>query len=356
MMLFVLIKRKFYLFLMMSFFCLPSMAAPTCDQTLVADMLTEMHLDTSIKYNQELLNALDKEYGNGMGKHLADKHSYLKGHRWGLVDKSTLAWARNAVFGADNFRTRYIPLISKSYDIRALDDYIRAVFESLFLFQRKSILVFKKEDDFLLFKTRAEDNLKNIISHFYPRMPEDEKSAKIQEFKDNYFDDDTYFFSFDQIPHNRAVIVIVGHGSAGVDGIKLGDTIIAAQDITNVLKEYKLPSDATIELNNCFSGCEIAPLPFTIAHIKDQFLKGNLMSLIKTDSSFLTVFSNFLHKDITTFNGVINGYVGTIQGRKQKSVLGLNGKYKKLSNAVAVWGTDGEIKIKKDEGTISIIR
>lgn len=355
-------KRLLYVgfhFLLFFIFIAHSLAGViyTCKPNEIKADLIELDLDPDLTTNQELITAISSQYGSEIHNLLTENHPTLLHNPDARFDNKTLQWAINTIWDPKSPNARYLLLLGDIFEDSVIDDYIKIAYSSLFISMRRTSLVFFNNLDFVLFQLRVESELDLIIKKIFPDLSENSLKRNIHIFKEKYFTEGAYIIGSLDNKINNPIIIIDGHGMAGGDYIKVGDTQISYTDIVKKLIAFKVPSDAFVKLNSCFSGCAENKLDLTIKDIKQKFYQGILteeIGIIK--GSFLYTFSQHLFQQIPSFNGRVEGYLGTVFSSSVSNVLKKNGSIMPIGNATKVTGTDGNIRLKQEESSVHVTR
>ena len=327
-----------------------------CDIDQLEDQLIEFGLDPSIRINNELLSEIQYKYGDEISNYLTEKHPLMKNRPLDMIDEETVEWVIDAIWNTENKRTRYMPILFPLNNNKVLKDYILTAFENLSLEKKKTKLVFKNKEDFLSFKEMARKELKNIILSHYPEYPDHIIYHDIENFRKYYLNQTGYQFTFKNIAHRNPILIIEGHGAAGVDGLTVGGVTLTSEQLIHNLNLLHMPNDATIKMNSCFSGCGDNKFNFTIKEIKYLFKNDLLSKVAETNNSFTHIFHKSLYENFHSFNGVVHGYLGLLFSTPENNVLKKDGSIMTLGNASKITGTDGSVLLKKEDVRISLSR
>ena len=329
----------------------------TCDPAEIKNELIELNLDPDITTNEDLLSELRVEYGVKIHALLTEKHPLLLQQPRARFDNKTLQWVIETIWHPTSPSTRYLPLLADLSDDSVIDDYLKTAYRALFISNERTALLFLTQLDFILFELRAETELDRIIRESQPNISEDAIKKSTSIFKEKYLRKENYLVGSFNPNITNPIVIVDGHGMAGKDHIKVGDLLISYRDIVKTLIDIKLPDGALIKLNSCLSGCIDNKLNLTVAQIKYKFQQGTLTTDIGLiHGSFLQLFSQYLFQHYHQFQGTIEGYLGTVFYAPVKNVLRKDGKIMPVGNATKVTGTDGNIRLKKEQSAVQIHR
>ena len=341
------------------FFPISVFSAPVdvCDKKEIETRLLQLHLDSEVTTNQQLLLAIEEKYGNEMTTAISVEHPLMKQAPDDIFDASTLYWLESYIWSKKAPNTRYIPVFGdlKKHDVKM--EYIKIAFTELYDKSKKTMFLFFNKKDYKRFKVKLDSNLTKFIMSHYPNTTEDELKIQIERFKSSYLKDGNFELGFEYMESQKPVIVIVGHGDEAGDSISVGNDDITIETLISTLKEAGLKNEATIKLNSCYSGCFKSKVDYSVDKIKHMFKSGILISAIgSVQGSLMENFSTQLFKNIPSFNGLVQGYIGAITQAPQKNVLKMNGQLMKRGNASEITGNDGFVLLKKEEVRVSMSR
>lgn len=347
-------KHIFLFFILYSSFHLHSSPTDACDLTKLKNNLIAFGLPPELTKNAQLLEEIKNKYGNSIESYLTEKHPAIKNAPDQPIDLNTLDWLRDAIWSTENIRVRYSPMFFIDND-NVMDEMIILAFERLYYVSQRTAFVFESEADFILFQKASINRLRDLILNKIPSFDLQQLSEVIKSYQKYYMTHGNYKIGFNSIAHTDYVVVLEGHGSAGFDGIDIGNATLSSEKIIKKLKQFNLAANATIKIRSCFSACEKNELNLTVDEIKKEFLSGKLLSHIKLGSgSFLEIFIRQLKHEFPEFNGTVEGYIGLVPTTPKNNVLKKNGEMMHYGNAVQVEGSDGSIYLKKEDAKVSI--
>lgn len=327
-----------------------------CLPEQLKEELMQMELDPDIVVNHEFLNALKIEYGEEVLDYLISKHPYLSDPSK-HIDPLTLHWAAEAIWSPKSKIAKYMLIIMNLSDEETLKEYISFALQNLFDMKNKTKLVFLTKEDFNKFKAKATLTIQELLLSNNPNLPDIELLTIAKAFKKYYLGKSGHMIGFDAKPYENIIISIEGHGDAGNDNLVLGHSMMSSDELIDKIKEIKIPTDATVRIDVCFSGCTTRKLEMTKNEIKHLFISNQLTSHFGVISgSFIDTVSKKLYQAMPAFNGRVEGYIGRVITLPKQRVLRKNGTLMLRGNAVEVTGSDGVILLKKEEAIISISR
>lgn len=340
-------------------FSMSVFAAPVevCDRKEIETKLEQLHLDPEITTNNQFLLGIEEKYGQEMVESISVVHPYMKSAPDDMIDVATIYWLESYIWSHKAPNTRYLPVFGNLRNESVINEYIKVAFTELYNKSKKSMFIFFKKQDYKLFKKDLDSNLTKFIMSYYPHTTESELKTKIEAFKFSYLKDGNFEIGFHNMETEKPVVVIVGHGDVDGNSILIGDEDLKIDVFVSKLKESGLKNQATIKLNSCYSGCSKIEIDYSLEEIKYMFKNGILISAIgSVYGSLMDRFSSHLFKEIPSFNGVVQGYIGNLFQIPQQNVLKKNGQIMKRGNASEIVGNNGAIKLKKEEVRVSMTR
>lgn len=348
-----------YSFILLFFIISNTKASPLypCNAGTIKTDLVELGLDPEIKLNHQLMSALKIEYGDKLISILINMHPVLAQSPNISISSDTIQWVVDVIWSPENPTANYIPILIDLNNELIVDQYIGIVFDGLLNNSSKMKLVFVNQEQFVIFKTRVNSNLKEIISNRHPDMTAETLKRGLSAFNDHYLSDDGYNVTFEGINHKEPIVSIYGHGRAGHDYIKVGDYKAYASSLVDKLKLIGIPQDSIINLESCFSGCTKKKLELSIYTIKGLFVTKKLTQLPgNIKGSLLDVLSKKIFEKMPTFTGNVNGYMGKMSNMPSRNILKIDGTYLLSGYASLLTGIDGDLRVKKSDVKISISR
>lgn len=350
---------KILFFILLLFFNNIANASPTegCEPEKIKEKLIELGLDPEIKKNKELVAAFSVKYGPAVAQYLTDTHPRLLFDSENEFDERTVSWAIDAIWESDNPATRYTPILGDVNNESILSDYIFHIYNQLRKYSQKITPVFMSNADLKVFNKVALALLYKRLLSEYPNMAPENLDKALALFDQYYLKSSRVLVGFDSVKDHTPVVVIFGHGDAGKEAIQIGNVSILVSELVQKLKGLNLPSNATIKINACFSGCVDEKLNYSTEEIKSLF-KHDMLTTIGSSvhGSLLEKFSVELFRELPSFTGVVQAYMGVVFSRPCKNVLKKDGSLMPIGNAVEITGNDGSILLKKEQVRVSMSR
>lgn len=322
-------STKILSFLILLFFVSPSIvnASPTCEKTALQSTLIKMNFDPEITTNEELLAEIEANYGSEAAFSLENEHKYLE-KKEGIFNLNSLEWVEKRI--NEQIYSRYLLILNDLTNEKVMQAYIIFMYQAVIDKSDKVALIFPNKDTYQKLFLYTYEHFNRIVSEKYPKLTPDElsKNKAVLFRKLLNIPKENVLYGFDKIKHKNPVITIDGHGIAGKEAIKIGDIILSASQIVQKLKELKLPDDAVLDLQTCYSASHIAlkKTSKSSEELKTAFHLGNLPVLAESKkSNLMTGIMGELVKEIPSFSGSINGYIGEISVTSLKNVHTVKG-------------------------------
>ena len=328
-----------------------------CKNEEIVSELIQLGLDPDIKTNKGLLDNFKIVYGDEIHSYLIKNHPFLEENPDANIDRETLFWAIEAIWDPSNSVARHMIIALDLSNETVLQEYTEMAMDSLLNSSEKTKLTFKNNEEYIFFKDKSEAMIRKILNEGASHVSDEQVNIIKNAFSKNYFNVGGYTIGLKNVIYKNPVIIIEGHGAADDTEIMIGNVTITSIELVNILKELKLPSDSTIKLDSCFSGCTKEIIEKTREEIKKIFERGQLTSHSgPVNGSFLHDFSKEIYKAMPSFTGDVEGYIGMIETVPKKNVHRQNGSIMPKGNASEVQGLDGSILLKKEEVRVTIKR
>lgn len=331
--------------------------ASPCDYGEIKDILLRMKLDPEIHTNQDLMLDVNVAYGEKMASDLSDEHPFLIQSPDSMISKKTLVWVNDMIWSPSNKHERYIYIPGDLDDDGYNEFFVREMQGLLFSF-RRTIPIFQRinsvEKYKRLLKKESLQELKKIMKKIHPTRPDKDIVDFATEYQEHFNKFPEYKVGFDFQPEQAPVILISGHSSAGTDLYIVGDEYVTAREMVTTIVKIGLTKNAILKLTGCFTGCTKEDSSLSIAEIKSKFFQGKLDEVYDNgqNKSFAKSFYQELKRQMPTFSGRVDGYIGGVSNNIEESVLSKDGK---LLTAFGshIRGKDGSLIVKREHARIS---
>lgn len=359
---------SFFFKVMIVFFSLFSFGyASPCDPIALKSELIKLKLDPNIKTNAELLQQVEFRYGQYAKSFLTRENVFLGKDLDGSIDEETLEWLNDIVWDKNNPFTVYLYVAGDLLTLDSIDffvDFMSGAINS----KRRTVPIFQYNNSLIEFKKLLDPQNEYILKESFKRLYPKENN-EIHEHLLNLFTfylrkldvDDLKIGFSDFSVDSSPTILVAGHGLDGVPAYGFGDvhgfenTMITTENIVEKLIDMDLPKKATIKLTGCFSACKKSKTSYTVKEIESLFYQHKLITIYDDNQtkSFFSVFIEEIKKQMPTFSGRVDAYIGELSSEMDDGVLKIDGK-RTTSYFVRIMSSSGErVKLKRSEARIS---
>lgn len=335
-----------------------SFASP-CTEAVIKNTLIKMKINPAIKTNHDLLSNMAHIYGEDLTSILKTSHPFIKNNPSAKIDEQTLTWLNEMIWRKENKLMRYL-YIPASLSFSGARDLLIAMLDSALTSKRRTIPIFKTQDDLLIYhdllKIGNEQAIRDIIRRAYPLPDNATINTITREFITHFRQYNDAKIGMDFSITEKPVIEIVGHSKAGSPHFAIGNKIVPANEMIDNMIEMDMPPHVTLKLMGCFTGCSSNDVTLSKIDIEDLFLQDKLYEIYNTNSkeSFMTIFIREIRNKMPHFRGRIDGYIGSIASTIFDNVLTRQGTRVKAFPAIFK-STNGNVLLKREDARITYI-
>lgn len=290
-----------------------------CKSEHLFTALSSFGLPPEITKNDELIDGIRIEYGQGLIEELIKEHPSLGRNTGGKIDHKTLKWVQK--IGFDNKHSsgvKYIfsPFITKDGNYGA-DIFIKTMIPQVYP-KLMSVPGFFNKEQLLAIETRFAENdfelPKSSLQSYF--LINEVKALKIaKKLYKEIFKEKKYISEEELKNIENHNITIVGHGFSGKDYISSDGVQLSLSEVVKIIKNSGIPGRVNIELKHNYAGLGSVEdkIDKTIDELKDMLIQGKINEVVlNKENSYAYKFAKEIFSQWPQFSGNITAYNGFV--------------------------------------------